>query len=125
MATSEIFYKGETKYIKDTALGMFIRLFRQQVEQINVSKSEAYSWIPSANEKWEETWSCMPPGLKDIFLDDFLTSQEKEKVFLDITDRIVAVYKSQYDNAYIAKEIGKFRDIIVNVNSLSDIPQVD
>lgn len=113
MATSEIFYRGKSKYIKDTALGLFLNLLEQQIELASLNESDKNSWILNAYASWEGTWTGMPPGCKDIELDEFLINEEREKEFLKIAKMSIAAYESQTPEAIsVIKEMKKIIDSV-------------
>ncbi len=89
MAHSAVVYRDKTIFIKDGALNEFVMAMAcfilKQSENRNVNDIRTVSEC----RKWVEDQEGMPPGLKDVELDDLLTGSENISRFLYCLDQML------------------------------------
>lgn len=84
MAHSAIRYQNNTEYIQDTLLGGALRGIFITIDKKMSENPRRYGWLIEAMNKWWSDFEDMPPGLKDIELDEWVVNDERKKDFEDI-----------------------------------------
>ena len=75
MSSSEILFRGKARNLKDSVIGRFL-------DELSVLLQETdLDWLKVACEGWQEDWKTMPPGCKDIDLDEVITSEKFRLAF--------------------------------------------
>jgi hypothetical protein len=78
MAHSPFIFANEALDIRDDLLGAMLRRLRSYASR----SAPADTWLRSAVDGWLETFEVMPPGIKNIELQDWLTSDQRRTEFL-------------------------------------------
>lgn len=80
MATSAIGFEGEVMFVRDTALREFIKAVVFHLPEKIINNPEM-GWLAQACFTWVDDHENMPPGLKDIELDEWLSVPQRKKAF--------------------------------------------
>jgi hypothetical protein len=113
LSNSAVRYEGTTRYLKDHELGHLLAECSKLIASIIEDGSDDYEWLALAIEQWWNDYENMPPGLKDIELDDVLISSNRKKQFKKFLDDLVNQIS---DKNTLLIELNKLRDIVSSVN---------
>lgn len=86
MAHSAVRYQNNTEYIQDALLGGALRAIFIAIDSKVLENPSKYGWLLQAMNKWWSDFEDLPPGLKDVELDEWLVNSEREAVFEEILD---------------------------------------
>jgi hypothetical protein len=78
MAHSSFIFASEALDIRDDFLGSILSRLRSYADR----SAPADTWLRSAVESWLESFKVMPPGIKNVELQDWLTSDQRRGEFL-------------------------------------------
>lgn len=84
MAHSAIRYQNNTQYIQDALLGGALRCIFLAIDSKVSENPSKYGWLLQAMNKWWGDFEDMPPGLKDVELDEWLVNSERRADFVEI-----------------------------------------
>lgn len=82
MSQSAIRYKGHAAYIKDEDLREFLKLLSFHLGDALRDQKNDSNWLAIAIMGWMDDHEDLPPGLRDIELDEVLADAEKIDVFI-------------------------------------------
>lgn len=86
MAQSAIRYAQRTRYIQDAHLGTVIQSLFKIIDQNTTKLSTESEWLLKAISEWWSDFEDMPPGLKDVELDKWLTVASRKELFIGLLD---------------------------------------
>lgn len=86
MAHSAIRYQNNTQYIQDALLGGALRCIFIAIDGKVSENASKYGWLLQAMNKWWSDFEDLPPGLKDVELDEWLVNSERKADFEEILD---------------------------------------
>ncbi|WP_337034290.1 hypothetical protein [Paenibacillus illinoisensis] len=109
MAQSAIRYAKQTRYIQDAQLGRGIHCIFKVVDGIRSVELIEYEWLLNALNEWWSDFEDMPPGLKDIELDKWLTDVNRKDYFYSILIKA----REKCDES-LKEEISKFIEVLHN-----------
>lgn len=121
MAHSAIRYRDNTQYIQDALLGealkhIFIALNRKVSEN-----PRQYGWLLQAMNKWWDDFEHLPPGLKDVELDEWLVNPKRKADFEEILNLSL-----DNVNTELFIEIMKFKRVIdMNPHEFDEFKDID
>ena len=129
MANSRIEYRGRFYAVRDSVFEEIALLSKQCLPEflstLGSSNRSDFAWFEEMMEEWQSQ-APLPPGCKLIWLDEFLTSNDKAGVtinFLDyLTDRVRKTYPP--GRVVTADSIKDVTDYIESV-SQADKPDAD
>ncbi|KOR87848.1 hypothetical protein [Paenibacillus solani] len=107
MAHSAIRYQNKTQYIQDALLGGALRSIFIAINNKVSENPSKYGWLLNAMNKWWGDFEELPPGLKDVDLDEWLVNSERKTDFEEILDLSL-----QNVNNEIVIEIMKFKHVL-------------
>ena len=107
MAQSAIRYAQRTRYIQDAQLGTVIQSLFKIVDQNTTELSTESEWLFKAISEWWSDFENMPPGLKDVELDKWLTVASRKELFIGLLSE---AYKQCDEN--LKGEIYKIIEIL-------------
>jgi hypothetical protein len=81
MSQSAIRYNGHTAYVKDEDLREFLKLLSFHLADVLRDQQNESNWIATAIMGWMEDHEGLPPGLRDIELDEVLADAGKVDTF--------------------------------------------
>jgi hypothetical protein len=88
MSQSAIRYKGHSTYIKDEDLREFLKLLSFHLEDVMRDQNDL-NWIADAIREWMDDHEGLPPGLRDIELDDVITGPVRVDAFTRFLDGLL------------------------------------
>lgn len=83
MPQSAIRYAGRSAYVKDEKLRGFLCLICLHLQDV-VTKPDDVEWITYALMDWVDDHESLPPGLRDIELDEVLTESSRVDCFVQV-----------------------------------------
>lgn len=86
MAQSAIRYAQRTRYIQDAQLGAVLQCIFKVMDQNSTKLYTENEWLLLAIEVWWSDFEDMPPGLKDIELDKWLTTGSRKETFENLLE---------------------------------------
>lgn len=81
MSQSAIRFKSHTVYVKDEDLREFLKFLSFHVADSLRDQQDKSSWIAGAIAGWMDDHEGLPPGLRDIELDETLANADKVDAF--------------------------------------------
>ncbi|MBE9078259.1 hypothetical protein IQ241_13310 [Romeria aff. gracilis LEGE 07310] len=112
MSSSEVIFNNRSRHLKDSALGKFLDILEEEICSQQFENNES-KWLKDACRAWKEEWSEMPPGLKDIELDDFLTNSQRQEEFHRIVNRILMKVEKVSEGAeFLVREIVRIEELV-------------
>ena len=81
MSQSAIRYKGHSTYVKDEDLREFLKFLSFHLADTLRDQQNGLSWIADAIMVWMDDHEGLPPGLRDIELDEILAHADKVDAF--------------------------------------------
>lgn len=112
MSNSAIRYKGKTRYIGDKELGAVLSAISKDLSGKLSNELGKWEWLAAACEAWWDDYENMPPGLKDVELDDYLTDQNREHLFAELLNEV----EMHISEDVLKEEIDKFRSVVILEN---------
>jgi hypothetical protein len=86
LSQSAIRYNQRTRYIQDAQLGAVIQCVFIVVDQNATKFSDEIGWLLHAIAEWWSDFEELPPGLKDIELDKWLTKGSRKEIFENLLE---------------------------------------
>lgn len=112
MSSSEVIFKGNSRCLKDSALGWFLDTLEEEIHMCH-SEVAAYEWLDRACKTWQEEWREMPPGCKDIELDSFLTDLQKQETFYLIVNKVLKKAEQVPEGPdFLVREITRIKELV-------------
>ncbi len=102
MSSSEFLYKGKARNLKDSVIGRFLDELAMLLQESELD------WLQSACEGWQEDWKTMPPGCKDIDLDEVITEEVRRVAFSDKVREIQTLVEEES----IKNELGRVLELV-------------
>ena len=84
VAHSAIRYQNNTQYIQDALLGEALRCILIAIDSKVSENPSKYGWLLQAMNKWWSDFEDLPPGLKDVELDEWLVNAERKADFEEV-----------------------------------------
>lgn len=88
MPQSAIRYKGHAAYIKDEDLREFLKFLSFHLEDA-LRDGNGLNWIADATRGWMDDHEGLPPGLRDIELDEVVTGPDRADVLSHFLDGLL------------------------------------
>lgn len=82
MSQSAIRYRGRVAYIQDGDLREFLKLLAFRLGDAPSELKSSLNWLPAVVDVWMDDHEVLPPGLRDIDLDEALTNFERANSFM-------------------------------------------
>lgn len=114
MAHSAIRYKNNTQYIQDALLGGALRSIFIAIDSKVSENPSKYGWLLQAMNKWWGDFEDLPPGLKDVELDEWLVDSERKAEFEEILNLSLADGANE-----LAIEVMKFKHVLESDSELA------
>jgi hypothetical protein len=83
MTTSALRFRGESLYVEDPELREFLKAVAYHLQDYPPHDSATVDWLVEACASWMDTHEDFPPGLRDLELDEVLTTPERLEGFGD------------------------------------------
>src|SRR5688500_17162910 len=112
MATSSIRFKDLDVFIKDNYLGEIIKIITSGVNDLISERHKDAEWLLEACGRWSDDYENMPPGLKDIELDEWLISNERLTIFKLLIEKIYINFLNNTGNKVMEKELKKILEML-------------
>jgi hypothetical protein len=90
MATSAIRFGTRSIYIRDSELGEVLKALTFSLPEAVRLQSPRLDWLVEALKEWCTDYEELPPGLKDVELDDCLTDDTRIDSFKGYVKEIIA-----------------------------------
>lgn len=107
MAHSAIRYQNNTQYIQDALLGGALRCIFIAIDSKVSDNPSKYGWLLQAMNKWWSDFEDLPPGLKDVELDEWLVNSERKADFEEILNLSL-----ENVNKELVIEVMKFKQVL-------------
>ena len=107
MAHSAIRYQNNTQYIQDALLGEALRCILIAIDSKVSENPSKYGWLLQAMNKWWSDFEDLPPGLKDVELDEWLVNAERKADF----EEVLNLSLEDVNNELII-EVMKFKHVL-------------
>ncbi|WP_334073553.1 MULTISPECIES: hypothetical protein [Paenibacillus] len=121
MAQSAIRYRDNTQYIQDALLGEALKYIFIALDRKVSENSRQYGWLLQAMNKWWDDFEHLPPGLKDIELDEWLDNSKRKSDFEEILSLSL-----DNVNTELLIEIMKFKRVIdMNPHEYDEFKDID
>jgi len=104
MATSAIRYAGGEIYIRDNELGDWIQAITTQFQKY-ITNGQDIEWLLVACNDWCDVYENLPPGLKDIELDEVLDGEKRKEIFFDLLASVLSLPIGEGFDLEVAKKI--------------------
>jgi hypothetical protein len=103
MSQSAIGYKDHVAYIKDEDLREFLKFLSFHLED-GLRDRNGLNWIADAIRGWMDDHEGLPPGLRDIELDEVITGPDRVDDFSHFLDGMLKlpIGEGPYDKARAA-----------------------
>jgi hypothetical protein len=104
MSQSAIRYRDGAAYIKDEDLREFLKLLSFHLGDALHDQKDSFNWIAVAVTGWMNDHEELPPGLRDIELDEVLNEPNMKNVFTCYLDGLLKLPAGEgpYDKARAA-----------------------
>lgn len=83
MTTSALRFRGESLYVEDRELRELLKAVAYHLQDYPPHDSATVGWLVEACASWMDTHEDFPPGLRDLELDEVLTTPERLTGFAD------------------------------------------
>ncbi|MGI9278034.1 MAG: hypothetical protein ACR2PX_00130 [Endozoicomonas sp.] len=103
MATSAVRFSGNHVFIKDSDLENWLQAITVQFQEL-IESGEDVEWLLVSCKKWCDIYENLPPGLKDIELDEVLRDEGRKLLFkrlLELTESL----ESEEGGGVVAKGV--------------------
>lgn len=107
VAHSAIRYQNNTQYIQDALLGEALRCILIAIDSKVSENPSKYGWLLQAMNKWWSDFEDLPPGLKDVELDEWLVNAERKADF----EEVLNLSLEDVNNELII-EVMKFKHVL-------------
>lgn len=83
MTTSALRFRGESLFVEDRELREFLKAVAYHLQDYPPHDSATADWLMEACASWMDTHEDFPPGLRDLELDEVLTTPARLTGFAD------------------------------------------
>ncbi|MCG8581079.1 MAG: hypothetical protein MI866_14260 [Bacteroidales bacterium] len=104
MATSAVRFSGNDVFIADSDLGDWLQAVTVQFKQL-IENGEDVELLLEACHEWCDTYENLPPGLKDIELDEVLRDEGKKLLFKRLLESTKGLESGEGFDLVVAKEV--------------------
>jgi hypothetical protein len=106
MATSAVRFSGNDVFIKDSELGDWIQAITVQFEEM-IERDEDVEWLLVSCNEWCDIYENLPPGLKDIELDNVLSDEDRKLLFKQLLESTKSLESGDGFDLVAAKRVSK------------------
>jgi hypothetical protein len=106
MATSAVRFSGNNVFIKDSDLGDWLQAVTVKFKEL-IESGEDVEWLLESCHEWCDTYENLPPGLKDIELDEILRDEGKKLLFERLLVSMESLDFGEGFDLVVAKEVSE------------------
>lgn len=106
MAASAVRFSGNEIYVQDTDLGDWIQALTVQFQEF-IETGEDIEWLLLACSNWCDIYENLPPGLKDIELDEMLRDERRKLLFVRLLTATKTLTTGEGFDLGAAKEVSR------------------
>lgn len=104
MATSAVRFSGNNVFVKDSDLGDWIQALTVQFQEL-IESGEDIEWLLVSCNEWCDIYENLPPGLKDIELDEVLSDEGRKLLFKQLLESTESLASGEGFDLVAAKEV--------------------
>lgn len=104
MATSAMRFSGNNVFIKDSDLGDWIQAITAQFQEL-ITSGEDVEWLLLSCNEWCDIYENLPPGLKDIELDEVLRIESRRLLFKSLLESTKSLERGEGFDLVVAKRV--------------------
>ena len=106
MATSAVRFSGNDVFVRDSDLGDWIQAVTVQFQEL-IESSEDVEWLLISCNEWCDIYENLPPGLKDIELDEILRGEGRKLLFKSLLESTERLKSGEGFDLEVAKEVSR------------------